>query len=281
MKARVTTMHKARHGLAVLGLATALVTSASTLAQAQDITSREGITLQNQILALRQTLNQMQESQGNGSLPAPSASPATSGNGDLVAQLLDRVNTLEQQQREMRGEIDQLTNDLQQKTAALSKQVADSQFAAQAGAASAAAATTAAASSDTDSARATTPDGLLKAGKEALQHKDYTTAHDNAEAALKNAKGAFRVDAQFLLAQSLAGQKEYRPSAVAYYDAYKLSPKSARAPDALLGVTATLLALGDKKAACEALGKLKSEFPNPAERVSRASDIYAQRGGCR
>lgn len=207
---------------------------------------------------------------------------ANSGTNDLIAQLLDRVSTLEQQQRDMRGEIDQLTNELQQKTAALSKQIADNQFAAQANA-GAAAASTAAASTDTapkEDAKPTTPDGLLASGKAALQKKDYAEAQSDAESALKNAKGAFKVDAQFLLAQSLAGQKQYRQSAVAYYDAYRQAPKSGRAPDALLGVSASLLALGDKKASCEALSKLKAEFPTPSARVAHAAEVYAKRGSC-
>nr|WP_238527084.1 hypothetical protein [Acetobacter tropicalis] len=244
-------------------------------------------------MALQQQLSQIQSSGGSGALPAPSATPAPSsgGGGDLTAQLLERVNTLEQQQREMRGEIDQLTNDLQKQTAALSKQVADAQFAAQnggggaaagaaAGAATAATASAASGSGADAAAKPTTPDAMLAAGKAALQKRDYATAHENAEGALKNAKGSFKVDAQFLLAQSLAGEKQYRQSAVAYYDAYRQAPKSARAPDALLGVTASLLALGDKKAACQALGKLKSEFPSPTQRVSHAAEIYAGRGGC-
>ncbi|MGF1277539.1 hypothetical protein [Acetobacter pasteurianus] len=207
---------------------------------------------------------------------------ANSGTNDLIAQLLDRVSTLEQQQRDMRGEIDQLTNELQQKTAALSKQIADNQFAAQANA-GAAGASTAAASTDTtpkEDAKPTTPDGLLASGKAALQKKDYAEAQSDAESALKNAKGAFKVDAQFLLAQSLAGQKQYRQSAVAYYDAYRQAPKSGRAPDALLGVSASLLALGDKKASCEALSKLKAEFPTPSTRVAHAAEVYAKRGSC-
>lgn len=207
---------------------------------------------------------------------------ANSGTNDLIAQLLDRVSTLEQQQRDMRGEIDQLTNELQQKTAALSKQIADNQFAAQANA-GAAGASTAAASTDTppkEDAKPTTPDGLLASGKAALQKKDYAEAQSDAESALKNAKGAFKVDAQFLLAQSLAGQKQYRQSAVAYYDAYRQAPKSGRAPDALLGVSASLLALGDKKASCEALSKLKAEFPTPSARVTHAAEVYAKRGSC-
>ncbi|WP_231948422.1 tol-pal system YbgF family protein [Acetobacter senegalensis] len=280
--------------MAVLGLPLAAVLAAGTpLAHAQEVSSREGLALQNQIMALQQQLSQIQSSGGSGALPAPSSTPAPSsgGGGDLTAQLLERVNTLEQQQREMRGEIDQLTNDLQKQTAALSKQVADAQFAAQnggggaaagaaAGAATAATASAASGSGTDAAAKPTTPDAMLAAGKAALQKRDYATAHENAEGALKNAKGSFKVDAQFLLAQSLAGEKQYRQSAVAYYDAYRQAPKSARAPDALLGVTASLLALGDKKAACQALGKLKSEFPSPTQRVSHAAEIYAGRGGC-
>ncbi|MBO1328867.1 hypothetical protein OQ496_11180 [Acetobacter suratthaniensis] len=285
MKARFTTGQSARQGLAALGVAALLATTAPA-GWAQDVSSREGIALQNQILALRQELEQVQSSHG-GDIVAPAASSGgAAANGDLVSQLLERVSTLEQQQRDMRGEIDQLTNDLQQKTAALAKQIGDNQFAAQngAGGASAGAAASTAASTSAPAAAAesapTTPDDLLKAGKAALVKKDYDTAHENAQAALQHAKGAFKVDAQFLLAQSLAGQKQYRQSALAYYEAYSLSPKSTRAPDALLGVTATLLALGDKKAACQALSKLHAEFPEPAKRVSNAADIYAQRGGC-
>ena len=285
MKARFTTGQSARQGLAALGVAALLATTAPA-GWAQDVSSREGIALQNQILALRQELEQVQSSHG-GDIVAPAASSGgAAANGDLVSQLLERVSTLEQQQRDMRGEIDQLTNDLQQKTAALAKQIGDNQFAAQngAGGAAAGAAASTAASTSAPAAAAesapTTPDDLLKAGKAALVKKDYDTAHENAQAALQHAKGAFKVDAQFLLAQSLAGQKQYRQSALAYYEAYSLSPKSTRAPDALLGVTATLLALGDKKAACQALSKLHAEFPEPAKRVSNAADIYAQRGGC-
>lgn len=295
MKRLVMTSVSACGRMAVLGLPLAAVLFASTpLAHAQEVSSREGLALQNQIMALQQQLSQIQSSGGSGALPAPSATPAPTsggGGGDLTAQLLERVNTLEQQQREMRGEIDQLTNDLQKQTAALSKQVADAQFAAQngggaaaagaaAGAASSAAPSAASGSGADTAAKPTTPDAMLAAGKAALQKRDYATAHENAEGALKNAKGSFKVDAQFLLAQSLAGEKQYRQSAVAYYDAYRQAPKSARAPDALLGVTASLLALGDKKAACQALGKLKSEFPSPTQRVSHAAEIYAGRGGC-
>ncbi|GAN60867.1 hypothetical protein ACI01nite_12370 [Acetobacter cibinongensis] len=290
MKRLFVTSVSARGRMAALCLpALAVGLAFAQPAQAQELSSREALSLQNEVLALKQQLSQLQVS-GNtgGALAPPSAMPATSSsgaNGDLTAQLLERVNTLEQQQRDMRGEIDQLTNDLQKQTASLSKQLSDAQFAMQNGGGAAAApaasaATSAASKKDGEAPKATTPDALLAAGKTALQQKDYAAAQENAEGALKNAKGNFKVDAQFLLAQSLAGQKQYRQSAVSYYDAYRQAPKSARAPDALLGVSASLLALGDKKAACQALGKLKTEFPSPTQRVSHAAEIYATRGGC-
>ena len=247
---------------------------------AQNITSREGIALQNQILELRQTLAQMQESLDNtptSSNVHSSSRTLSSGDSDLLSQLLDRVNSLEQHQRDMRGEIDQLKQDLQQKTAALSKQIADNQFAAQTNLKN----TPMAKPSESLLAnRNYSPENLIKIGEEALLRKDYAAARSHAEAALKTAKGNLRIDARFLLAQSLAGQKQYQRSAVAYYDAYKLAPKSLRAPDCLLGITATLLALNNKKAACEALPKLKKEFPHPTDRISRAYNIYLRRGNC-
>lgn len=283
MDTRLTIAHRFCSGITFLKfvfVTLALTGSIYTPAYAQDITSREGIALQNQILELRQALSQMQKSLD--SRPASSNShsshiSSSSSDSDLLSQLLDRVNSLEQHQRDMRGDIDQLKKDLQQKTDALSKQIADNQFAAQENIKNAVAAKP---TEESPINRTSSPDNLLKIGKEALLRKDYATARENAETVLKTAKGSLRIDARFLLAQSLAGQKQYRRSAVAYYDAYKLAPKSARAPDCLLGITATLLALNNKKAACEALDKLKKEFPHPTDRISRASSIYAKRGSC-
>ena len=263
-----------------------------TSAKAQ-VSSREGIALQDQIMELRQQLSQIQTT--SSSLPAPVAqgsSGGTSASGDMVAQLLDRVNSLETQQREMRGQLDELTNQVKEQSASLSKQMSDMQFAAQSGGAAAGAGATAgaaaasssrptssgaAASSTSSSASA---EDALKAGNAALTNHDFAKAQASAQSALERGKGAVKVDAQYLLGQSLAGQKQYRDSAVAYYDAYKLSPKGARAPYALLGVSASLLSLGDKKAACQAISKLKTEFPSPTERVAKSTAVFSKRGDC-
>mgnify|MGYP002350771608 CR=1 FL=1 len=148
-----------------------------------------------------------------------------------------------------------------------------------AGAAASTAASTSATAAATESAP-TTPDDLLKAGNDALLQHDYATAQADAQQVLSGPKSAKQIDAQYLLAQSLAGQKQYRQSALAYYDTYNRAPHGQRAPSALLGVAATLVALNDKASACQALDKLSSEFPTPAPRIKAAELVYRKRAKC-
>ncbi|ACI50992.1 conserved hypothetical protein [Gluconacetobacter diazotrophicus PA1 5] len=279
-----------RHLPPFLGVMAALTILSPLPVRAQDgMTSREGIALQNQIMDLRQQLSQLQSAPGAGGGMLPPAGPDSvpqnvmpPANGDLTAQLLNRVMTLEQQVRDMRGQLDQLTNQVQQQNAALSKQIEDMNFAAQNGHPAPAGAPPAAAPAAPapEAPARQTPEALLQQGNAALLHGDYAAAQAAAQKVLAGPRGPRQVDAQFLLAQSLAGQKQYRQSAVAYYDTYNRAPHSGRAPDALLGVTATLLALGDKASACQALAKLKAEFPTPAPRVRSAQAIYRTRAGC-
>lgn len=255
-------------------------------AQAQ-VTSREGIALQNQIQQLSQQLQQVQNNAASAPSSVASGPAVSAGNSDLVSQLLQRVSTLENENREMRGELDQLSNQVQTQNATLTKQIGDMQFAAQNGGGAAPSsggnetAPPAAASPAAPAEKPVTALELLKSGQAALKGRDYATAQGNAEQALKLAKTANgKLESQFLLAQSLAGQKQYQASAVAYYDAYNRSPKSPRAQEALLGVSASMLALGDKNSACQALQKLDSEFPTPTPRVKAAVTSFKGRANC-
>jgi TolA-binding protein len=260
---------------------------AAAPAQAQ-INSREGIALQNQIADLRQQMAQLQNGSGNGAPPAPVAVAPSGANGDLTAQLLERVNALEDQNRQMRGELDQLSNQVQQQSAAMSKQISDMNFAmqnGQGGAPGASAAPSAdgppAAAPPAPTPQPAAPADPLAAGRAALMQRDYAGAERNGRAALAAAKTTpAKVDAQYLVAQSLAGQRQYRQSAVAYYDAYSKAPHAPRAQDALLGVAASMLAMGDKHSACQALDKLHAEFPTPQPRVRSAAQAFASRASC-
>ncbi len=284
--------------LATTGLMTALL-CASMLARPAhaQIESREAISLQNQILELR---HQMQQGGGgNGPAVAPpiGAGPTdVAPGGDaqaaagLTPQLLDRVSTLEGQVRELRGQVDQLNNQVQQQNAAFSKQIGDLGFAVQqghAGAAGAAPDQSAAAPASRTAAsqpaprpERRTPETALQQGNAALARHDYAAAQAAAREVLAGPKNPRQVDGQFLLAQSFAGQRQYQQAATAYYDVYTRAPHSARAADGLLGVGASLLALGDKGDACQALQKLRVEFPSPAPRVRNAAGTMRGRAGC-
>src|SRR4051794_3139601 len=96
-----------RRALAALLLAMPLALSAAPAwAQAE---SREGIYLQNQILQLRQELDQLRRSGGAAAMPAPVPrnGGAAAPQGELVGALLDRVSTLEDETRRLRGRLEQ------------------------------------------------------------------------------------------------------------------------------------------------------------------------------
>ncbi len=294
----------------LIGLAALVATGGPARAQLE---SREAISLQNQILELRHELEQSEA--GGGGVPgAPPISGRGGPSGDqtggadlsgIAPQLLDRVQALEGQVRDLRGELDQLGNQVQQQNAALSKQVGDLGFALQqahggAPSAPAAGSTPGRPDPDADPGAAPafqappaarpqappppvhhTPESSLAAGNAALARRDYAGAEADARDVLGGPRSPRQIDAQFLLGQSLAGQRQYQQAAVAYYDAYNRSPRSGHAPDALLGVSASLLALGDKPAACQALAKLHAEFPSPAPRARNAYVALHGRAGCR
>src|SRR4051794_41627031 len=97
-----------RRALAALLLAMPLALSAAPAwAQAE---SREGIYLQNQILQLRQELDQVRRGGGAAVAPVPrggNAAPQGAAQGELVGALLDRVATLEDETRRLRGRLEQ------------------------------------------------------------------------------------------------------------------------------------------------------------------------------
>jgi len=283
--------------------------AASPAARAQ-IDSREGIALQNQILELRHQLATLREQVLRGTPAAggsvlggyeqqpTSLSPSTaSGGGGLQAQLLDRVQRLEEAVRDLRGKIDDANNTRQQQYDDLNKKIDDLAFrlgvapagtlpgAAPAGtpgvappsaggtlpAVPPANAPTPLAppppapppppASPTNAKR--TPELVLQEGYAALSRHDYAAAEADAKQVLANGKGPRATDAQFLLAEALAGRHDYSAAAVAYDDAYNRSRTGVHAQASLLGLARALTAINEKRAACATLDKLRAEFPKP------------------
>ena len=285
------------------------------------VDSREGIALQNQILDLRRQVQSLQDqlARGGGGGGSPTylgrgayQPPPAGGSGDLVASLLSRVDALEEQVRQLRGRTDETQNQVQRMGADLSKRIDDMAFQAQnsqeIGAPPRSAPPAPRAPSPYRSPPSAlalappptspggppsgpppsnapvrrTPEMALQEGNAALARRDYTTAEQAAREVLTGSRTSPRAyDAQFLLAQALQGQRQFPQSAIAYDDTYNRARKGAHAQDAMLGLANSLIAINEKRAACDTLTKLHTEFPSPRPDLRDAIGESTQRAGCR
>lgn len=123
---------------------------------------------------------------------------------------------------------------------------------------------------------------VLQEGNAALARRDYSAAEQAAREILNNHRSSPRsYDAQYLLAQALAGARQYPQAAIAYDDAYNRSRKGSHAQDSLLGLANSLVAINEKRAACETLTKLRTEFSPPRADLRDSINSLNQRAGCR
>jgi TolA-binding protein len=272
------------------------------------VDSREGIALQNQIYQLRQELKAAEDQMargGSGNRP-PAYAPTqlqSGGANDLLAQLLTRVDSLEDQVRQLRGRVDETQNQLQQQGQDLGKRIDDLAFQinpqggqpgtlqnAQPGAPppgyppqGPAPAMLAPPPAPRPSAPPgpRTPEVALQEGHAALARRDYPAAEAAAREVLANRTSPRAYDARLLLAQALSGERQYAQSAIAFDDAYNSSRKGAHAQDALLGLADSLSAINEKKAACDTLTRLRTDFPQARPDIAAGARATEQKAGCR
>ena len=271
--------------LAVLGLGLALATPA----QAQ-VETREGIALQNQILDLRRELDALRR--GGAAMPTPSAparGPAASG--DLVQQLLGRVQELEEENRRLRGRADVADNNDRQLRAEIEKLRGDLDFRLQAlerGAGRPAAPRPPqpgpAAQTPPTPAPSSAPRTAEKAiadGQAALARREFAAAEAAAREAIRARPGARVQDAHLLLGDALMGKRDFQNAALAYDEAYSRNRQGARAPEAMIGLANAFQGFGARREACETLDNLRSNFPNlSGPQAERAADSR-RRAQCR
>lgn len=287
-------------------IAVLLGTLAVLPARAQQFDSREAIALNNQIAELRRDLQVLREQIGRGggagygesssSLGGYRAAPPPSGGGgssELAAQLLERVSQLEDEVRRLRGRVDESDNARQRQGEELGKQIGDLNFKVDGLAGGGArppagppAAPPAAPPPPVPPAPPAgpprrTPELALQEGNAALARRDYAAAETLAREALAAPHSPRANDASFLLAQALAGKKDWAKAAVAYDDTYERAKTGPRAPDSLLGLSIALSYLGEKKAACQTLDRLRAEFPVPRADLRDPIAATRQHAGCR
>lgn len=291
---------------ALPALVAALLLPLLTLPAAAQMESREAIALQNQILQLRQELEQLRR----GGLPAapvvppPVAAPprgAVTGQGELVGRLLDRVASLEEEVRRMRGRVEELEFRNRQLGESLEKLQGDvdfrlQQLEGQGGARPgmapapprpapppppAAAAPPPAAAPPAAAAAPRPPERALAEGQAALGRRDYAAAEAAAREVLAARNSPRATDAQILLGDALMGKRDFAGAALAYNDAYTRNRSGPRAPEALIGLASAFASLGNRREACDTLDDLRSNFPNLRPPLSERAAEVRRRAGCR
>ncbi|EHL97223.1 tetratricopeptide repeat protein [Acetobacteraceae bacterium AT-5844] len=273
-----------------------LLTAAPAMAQME---SREGIALQNQLLQLRQEVEQLRR--GGSSLGAAPVMPAPSGRGgapsELTGQLLDRVNQQDEELRRLRGRVDELdfrNRTLQQQVEKLQGdmdyrlQQLEGGGGAPAGGRPAAPPASQSGSLQAPSAPAAsatpaprTAERALADGQAALGRRDYAAAETAAREVVASRNNARGQDAQLLLGNALLGKRDFPNAAIAFDDAYKRNRQSGRAPEALVGLANAFIGLNAKREACETLDNLRSEFPRLSGGMAERAADARRRGGCR
>ncbi|HEY3846915.1 MAG TPA: hypothetical protein VGL95_07355 [Acetobacteraceae bacterium] len=311
--------------------------------------TRDEIALRNQIYELQQQVQALQQQVQGGSggsyLGRPGYPPPQAGGGnDIVAQLLARVQTMEEEVRALRGRVDETQNAQQQQAADLGKRIDDLKFQMQNPGAAGGAPTEVAPPAGPESQTGQpggpsagpspqgapqgapqgyapgspiplqpgptlstrpgslgglpvppaqpgqppgppvrrTPELALQDGNLALTRRDYPAAEAAAREVLNNFRTSPRAyDAQFVLAQALAGERQFSQAAIAYDDTYNRARKGPRAPEALVGLANALTAINEKRAACDTLTKLHAEFPQEQRELRDAAASVQQRAGCR
>ncbi|MDE2582832.1 MAG: hypothetical protein KGL52_14455 [Rhodospirillales bacterium] len=283
---------------------------------AAQIESREGIALRDQILQLRQELDALRarvDTNGGSYLGQARSAPTapSSGTSDIVVQLLDRMNSMESEIRDLRGRVDELQNSDGQKIADLQKSLGDLKFEiANPGSAAPAAGgpggnpagsqggiqpgaprlapkrtlappppphRAAAEERGKPAAHA----GPLQTAYAALDRHDYRAAEHAARGVLAHRASPAAYDAQFVLAEALAGQHQWSRAAIAYDDAYNRGKHGPHAPAALLGLAQSLASINEGRAACETLAKLHAQYPREGDALKTQAAAVARRARCR
>ncbi len=283
-----------RPALAALLLAALVAQPGGTPAFAQ-AESREGIYLQNQILQLRQELDQSRRGGGSalGAVPvAPPRGNAAAPQGELVGQLLDRVTAMEEEVRRLRGRLDESEFRSRQLGQTVEKLQGDIDYRLQqlegggtrAPAARPPPATpppAPAAAPPTSGAASRPPERAIADGRAALLRRDFAAAEAAAREALTVRNGPRTTDAQLLLGDALSGKRDFAGAALAYNEGYTRSRSGPRAPEALVGLAGSFASLNNRSDACSTLDELRSNFPNlRGPQADRAAETR-RRAACR
>jgi tol-pal system protein YbgF len=114
-----------------------------------------------------------------------------------------------------------------------------------------------------------------------VQRKDYIAAEESLRAFLrKYPTDPLAADANYWLGEALFQRQRYRDAAEAFLPVTTKFETRAKAPDALLRLGQSLAALGEREAACAALGEVGRKYPKASNNVKQGVTAAQKRGNC-
>jgi tol-pal system protein YbgF len=274
--------------------AVAVVTPASA-GFAQDAVSNRIQQLENQIQTLSRAVYRGEK------LP-PGAMPTGDASGAAIANFEVRLSDIENQQRGLTGQIEQLTNDVQQLKTRIEKMSVDYEMRFQQQSGGGAVASTIAMAepqrgiSAGDMTQPVTTSGTL--GSMTSSGGDNATLlYENAFADIRDAKydsaetkfkqfmslyanHSLAANAQYWLAETHYVRGDYRQSAKMFAQGYQDYPQGPKAPDSLLKLGLSLAKLGKKEDACLSFAQLKKQFPGEQTAVMSRANQEIKQIGC-
>ena len=122
----------------------------------------------------------------------------------------------------------------------------------------------------------------MQEGNAALARRDYKAAEQAAREVLASSRTSPRAyDAQFLLAQSMAGERQFPQAAIAYDDAYNRARKGAHAPGRLAGPGQFADRHQREEGCLRHAGEAAQRISDPRPDLRDAIAASTQRAGCR
>jgi tol-pal system protein YbgF len=109
--------------------------------------------------------------------------------------------------------------------------------------------------------------------------------YGNAEADLAQLLGSFPShelagNAQYWLGETHYVRQDYKRAAQAFLAGYTKYAKSPKAPDSLLKLGITLVAIGEQKTGCDAFAELGAKFPDAPQAIVQRAEIEKRRARC-
>ena len=186
-------------------------------------------------------------------------------NAELLATLINRVGELENEQRNLHGQLEEVRHDLstlQKKMETLNADVDLRLSSPDSGSDSITMIVPDAAEEETHSSSSKRAEDEYENARTLLEKGDYAAA-EKAFTAFINAHHThtFAGAAQYWLGVTYFVRSQYEKAAASFATLYKTYPKSAKAPDGLLKLAKSLGALERKADACTTLDQLSKDYP--------------------